>query len=207
VSTRSSVVTRSLGNTVAVSRVETPRPHGATDGSLERIALQGGALSAESIEGDATGTVAGGSTIRFAGHEVPGGAPFVLTYAFADGGFRRTVTGGSAPSDVRCAHEPQPPAPTACAVPDAAGHMIHAVEPSYSAEAIAQHLSGDVSVIVTLDDRSQVLWTRILRSDSAALDGEAERAARESTYAVTVKNCRPVAGEYIFAVSFRYGRR
>ncbi len=203
VSLRSSQAVGSTnGSAIATSRVDVPEPDGTTNTSFEQLKLRAGALTVEASEGDGTGTADGSATIRLEGRDPAAGTPFVLTYAFADRGFRRTVTGAT-PSDVRCTPEPQTPAPATCAAPNAEARTIHAVEPYYSADAIAQHVSGDVLVVVTLDDRSQVLWTKLLSSDSPTLDSEAIRAARDSTYAVEVRNCRPVVGEYVFTVSFR----
>ena len=101
--------------------------------------------------------------------------------------------------------EPTPrPTPTAlsCARPDIAATTVRAVEPETPALAQQQGISGTVAVIVSLDARSRVVATRIQNSPSAVLNGAALAAARGSQFKTEVKNCEPIAADYIFSVDF-----
>jgi TonB family protein len=94
------------------------------------------------------------------------------------------------------------PTPLSCARPDIPATTIRAVEPETPALAAQQGISGTVAVIVSLDAQSRVVATRIGNSPSAALNGAALAAARGSQFKTEVKNCEPIAADYIFSVDF-----
>lgn len=101
--------------------------------------------------------------------------------------------------------EPTPrptPTPLSCARPDVAATTIRAVEPETPALAQQQGISGTVAVIVSLDAQSRVVATRVQSSPSAVLNGAALAAARGSHFKTEVKNCEPIAADYIFSVDF-----
>ena len=101
--------------------------------------------------------------------------------------------------------EPTPrptPTPLSCARPEVPATTIRALEPETPALAQQQGVSGTVAVIVSLDAQSRVVGTRIQSSPSAVLNGAALAAARGSQFRTEVKNCEPVAADYIFSVDF-----
>jgi TonB family protein len=101
--------------------------------------------------------------------------------------------------------EPTPrptPTPLSCARPDIPATTVRAVEPETPALAQQQGISGTVAVIVSLDAHSRVVATRIQNSPSAVLNGAALAAARGSQFKTEVKNCEPIAADYIFSVEF-----
>jgi hypothetical protein len=207
ISTRSSLVGRRRSDaltTAAKSRTDIPLPDGTTESDFERIRPTGVALALEGPEGNGNGRIVDASTVRFEGRDGASGAPFVLTYVSAPGQLRRTVTSGAATlSDVRCTAELPTPAPASCAMPNVPARTIETVVPFYPAEAVAQHVTGNVQVILSLDDRSNVIWADVFHADSPLLVSEALRTARGSTFATEVVHCRPLPEDYIFTVSFR----
>ena len=79
---------------------------------------------------------------------------------------------------------------------------VRAVEPDTPPLAQQQGISGDVQVIVSLNAQSQVVGTKIQSSPSAILNNTALQAARQSTFQTEIQNCKPIAADYIFTVSF-----
>jgi len=67
-----------------------------------------------------------------------------------------------------------------------------------------QGIFGDVQVLVTLDQQSQIVGSpSILRSPSIILNRAAIDAARASTFQTEIRNCVPLAAQYIFVVVFQ----
>ncbi len=98
---------------------------------------------------------------------------------------------------------PRPtPAPAACArpnVPAATLQETPAVAPPIAEQ---QGIQGTVQVVVSLDENSRVVGARIQSSPSAVLNPAALAAARASTFQTEIRDCRPLAGDYIYSVSF-----
>jgi TonB family protein len=96
------------------------------------------------------------------------------------------------------------PAPdgTPCSVPDRPPGLVHGVAAVTPPIAIAQHISGEVVVVVTLDENSNVVAAAIAKSPSALLNTAALLAARSSTFQVPVRNCKPMPGKFRFLVEF-----
>jgi TonB family protein len=94
------------------------------------------------------------------------------------------------------------PTPLSCARPDVPAVTLHAAEPDTPIIAQQQGISGTVSVVVSLDAQSRVVATRIQSSPSAALNAAALAAARGSHFRTEIKDCAPVAADYIFSVEF-----
>jgi TonB family protein len=84
---------------------------------------------------------------------------------------------------------------------------LHAVEPETPEMAAQQGIGGAVNVIVSLDADSRVVGARIQSSPSALLNAAAIAAARASTFRTIVRDCKPVAGDFIFTVVFEEGFR
>jgi protein TonB len=107
------------------------------------------------------------------------------------------------------APEPTPtPAPTptpkpACAAPNVDARIVSKVDPDYPEIARQQGVAGTATVKVTLGANGSVVGVSIARSSgNGALDNEAQRAARLSTYAPEISNCEKVAGSYLFVAEF-----
>jgi protein TonB len=97
-----------------------------------------------------------------------------------------------------------PTPPPACAKPDVAAHVIGAVEPEIpeTARALGQ-ATGVVNVRVDLSESGSVLGVAVAKSaGNGALDAAALDAARRSTYAAAIEDCRPQPGSYLFRVEF-----
>lgn len=94
------------------------------------------------------------------------------------------------------------PTPLTCARPDVPATTVRALEPDTPPLAQQQGISGTVNVVVSLDARSRVVATRIQSSPSAVLNASALAAARGSQFKTEVKNCEPVAADYVFSVDF-----
>jgi outer membrane biosynthesis protein TonB len=98
---------------------------------------------------------------------------------------------------------PKPtPTPASCARPNVAASTIRAVEPDTPPMAQQQGITGDVQVVVSLDVNSHVTSTHVQSSPSVVLNNAALQAARQSTFQTEIKDCKPVAADYIFTVSF-----
>jgi TonB family protein len=89
-----------------------------------------------------------------------------------------------------------------CANPNVAPGTIAVSAPETPALAQAQGITGEVSVVVSLDERSRLTAARIAKSPSALLNAAALRAARDTTYRTEVRDCKPIAADYLFVVEF-----
>ena len=99
---------------------------------------------------------------------------------------------------------PKPtPTPLSCARPNVPATTLHAMEPDTPAMAQAQGIQGTVQVIVSLDVTSHIVGTRIQSSPSAVLNQAALSAARQSTFQTEIRDCKPIAADYIFSVDFQ----
>jgi outer membrane biosynthesis protein TonB len=98
---------------------------------------------------------------------------------------------------------PRPtPTPLSCARPNVPATTLRAVEPELPPIAQQQGISGTVGVVVSLDASSRIVATRIQSSPSNVLNAPALAAARGSQFRTEVKNCEPVAADYLFSVEF-----
>ena len=111
-------------------------------------------------------------------------------------------TGGVAPA------QPMPtPTPAPCARPNVMATVLHAAPVATPPMAAQQGIEGNVEVIVSLDAESHVVGTRIRTSPSAILNAAAIAATRESTFQTEIRQCRPIAADYIYVVEFELGAR
>jgi len=113
--------------------------------------------------------------------------------------------GEIAPSAAPAAATPSPrptPTPLSCARPNVPATTLRAAEPETPPLAQAQAVSGTVGVVVSLDAQSRIVATRVQNSPSALLDAAALAAARGSVFRTEVRNCEPVAADYLFSVEF-----
>lgn len=112
---------------------------------------------------------------------------------------------GIEPSAAPVAPTPTPrptPTPLSCARPNVPATTLRAAVPETPAIAQVQNISGTVGVVVSLDAQSRVVATRVQSSPSALLNAAALAAARGSVFRTEVRNCEPVAADYLFSVEF-----
>jgi outer membrane biosynthesis protein TonB len=94
------------------------------------------------------------------------------------------------------------PTPPTCAVPNADARTISAAQPDTPAIAQQQGITGDVYVLVTLDENSKLVAEKVTKSPSSLLNAAALAAARQSTFKTRIVDCKPVADSYNFIVEF-----
>ena len=82
--------------------------------------------------------------------------------------------------------------------------MVNAVTAETPSIAQQQGISGEVRVIVALDDTSKLLFARVDKTASPLLNNAALQSARTSTYQTKIVNCKPVADQYVFIVEFTW---
>ncbi|MDQ6932545.1 MAG: energy transducer TonB [Candidatus Eremiobacteraeota bacterium] len=102
---------------------------------------------------------------------------------------------------------PPPPTPTpkpACAVPNSEAVATNKYQPETPEIAKQAGATGTAEVEVSLSAGGSVTGTSILKTTgNSALDTEALKAARMSSYSPKKENCVPVAGDYKFVVEFQ----
>jgi TonB family protein len=116
-----------------------------------------------------------------------------------------TAAPSTAPPATPAPAQPTPkptPTPASCARPNVAATTLRAIEPDTPAMAQQQGISGVVQVIVSLNADSKVTGTRVQSSPSAILNNAALSAARNSTFQTEIRDCKPIAADYIFSVDF-----
>lgn len=130
---------------------------------------------------------------------VVGAGRAAIVLGAATGGLAAFCNAGSAQQIA-----PRPtPTPAICARPNVAAAIIKPVEPDTPAIAAQQGIYGTVQVVVSLNADSQVTATRIQTSPSAVLNQAALAAARKTTFQTEIRDCRPLAADYIFSVDFQ----
>ena len=98
---------------------------------------------------------------------------------------------------------PRPtPATPSCARPNAPARVVRAMEPETPPMAQQQDIHGTVQVVVSLDTDGHVVGTRIQSSPSAILNAAAMSAARQSTFQAQIRDCQPIAADYLLSVDF-----
>lgn len=175
--------------------------------SWERISKTGSSYSIESSDGSAANSVITANMLRFSATGASG-KQLDIVYAFSgDDALDRTVSFASTTeSSEHCTRQPivQTAAPT-CDEPNRPGTTVTPAAPPNppvgdwaTAPAVV-----DVDVHVVLDDRSQLVWADVYRSNWDRFDREAIEAARWSTFRTALHDCKPVAQEFAFIVTFR----
>jgi protein TonB len=100
---------------------------------------------------------------------------------------------------------PPTPAPTPrpqCAVPNKDATTTNPVQPDTPEMAKEQGITGTVEVEVDLDAAGKVLSAAVIKTPSSMLNAAALTAAKQSSYAPAVADCKPVPGQYKFVVEF-----
>jgi TonB family protein len=114
-----------------------------------------------------------------------------------------TAAPASAPPATPAPPPPPPtPKPLMCARPNVEATTVHAIEPDMPAMAQQQGITGDVTVVISLDENSHILSATVDSSPSKLLNAAALSAARQSTFQTEIRDCKPVAASYKFVVEF-----
>jgi TonB family protein len=80
---------------------------------------------------------------------------------------------------------------------------VAAAQPDTPPIAQQQGITGDVEVVVTLDANSRQSQPPTVRqSPSRILNAAAIDAARQSRFQTEIRNCTPIAAQYLFIVEF-----
>ena len=135
-------------------------------------------------------------------HSDTGNAPGSRGHATRGAGFASPAPTPLATPQPTAAPTVAPTAPSACVHPNQAASTIEAASVDTPSLAQQNGISGIVDVIVRLDEHSHIVATRIARSPSPLLNDAALRAARTSTFHTEVRDCVPIAAEYVFSVEF-----
>jgi TonB family protein len=91
----------------------------------------------------------------------------------------------------------------ACSDPSAEAKTLVAIAPDAASADVTAGANVTAMIKVDLDESGRVLGVSVYASTgSFELDRAALSAARESTYAPEMRDCRPVAGSYLFKVEF-----
>jgi len=99
----------------------------------------------------------------------------------------------------RCSPGTAPPPADACI---AANYPPATVEAGTVNGRLVPQQPALVQVVVSLNERSEIVSTRVQSSPSAAYNRAALAAARASKFRTEIRNCNPIAADYIFSVSF-----
>ncbi len=121
----------------------------------------------------------------------------------ATGGGASPGSGGQGSLESGPAPTPTPTPKAACAQPHVDAAVTHAVEPEYPEVARQQGLTGTTQVKVTLAENGAVIDAQVYASSgSTALDVAAIAAAKRSSFAPEIDDCRQHAGSYLFRAEF-----
>ena len=99
---------------------------------------------------------------------------------------------------VLCLRGDVPPDESTCIAPNTLAITLAAARP----ESPAIAAEGTVEILVSLDAASNVVGTKILKSDAAVLNVSALDAARRSLYRTAERDCVPIPSQYVFTVSY-----
>ena len=130
-----------------------------------------------------------------------------MTHELLPGGdFRRTFSYDNhsatwfAYSVERCTPGNTPPSPDACIAKSYPPTTLQAAPPDPYLPPNTP--SGTVNVVVSLDASSRVVGTRVQSSTQPELNLHAISQTRRSTFRTAIVDCKPIAADYIFSVSF-----
>jgi len=169
---------------------------------FEHLVLRAGAVTIEAPEGTTVARVPGAPDAPTPPAATAAPDELHIDYTVDGDTMRRiAVARGKTLDDEQCRRVEEPPFPTTCAQPNARARTLHAEAPDYPLAARGLR-SGQVVVLVRLDQHSRVYDARIFRSSNAVFNRAALGAAVLSTYQTEVRDCRPVAADYLFGVDF-----
>jgi hypothetical protein len=147
-----------------------------------------------------------GAVWEFMTHPTQGPDERVRYELLSDGDVRLTTAEpAAAPSGAwrptgaeLCAPGAEPPPADACIVENFPGFTIEAAQPAIPGP--PRPLHGRIVVIVSLDADSDVVATRIQSSPETAFNVYALDAVRRSIFHTTIRNCKPVAADFVFTI-------
>ena len=135
--------------------------------------------------------------------------PIESVYTGGSGDRPGTTNGpGSAGPDVVASASltlatPTPTPKPVCAQPHVAASVVRTADPGYPELPKEQGVTGIVKVRVTLSDTGDVVAADVYgTSGNAQLDNAALAAAKASTYAPEIEDCRKIPGQYLFRAEF-----
>jgi len=132
--------------------------------------------------------------VRMTDEMLPGG-DLRRTFAYQNG------TGWFPYSVERCTPGATPPAADACI---AQRYPATTLEAALAKPWLVPPMapSGRVVVLVSLDEHSRIVGTKVLRTPSPELNMAALQAVRDSRFRTAIVDCKPIAADYIFTVDF-----
>jgi protein TonB len=110
--------------------------------------------------------------------------------------------GPGSPSPLASVPSPTPTPKATCDRPDVAARTISVVDPEIPDIARERGITGTVDVRVDLTETGAVSAVSIARTADASLDEAALDAARHSSFAPEIVDCKAQAGSYLFRVDF-----
>jgi hypothetical protein len=135
-----------------------------------------------------------GVDVRMTDELLPGG-DFRRTFAYDD------KSPSWHPFNVeRCTRGSTPPSPDACIAKRYPATTLETVKTELTAPPNSP--SGTVQVAVSLDTSSRVVGARILSSPAPELNLAALAEARRTKFRTEIVDCKPIAADYVFSVSF-----
>ncbi len=135
-----------------------------------------------------------GVSVRMTDDALPGG-DFRRTFAFDNGSpawFPYSVE--------RCTPGSMPVGPDACIAKNYPATTLQPGAPDANASPTLR--GGTVLVVVSLDAGSRIVATRVQSSENPELNMLALSQARRSKFRTAIVDCKPVAADYIFSVSY-----
>jgi hypothetical protein len=129
-----------------------------------------------------------------------------------DGDFRRTLTyerNATVISDnvERCTPGSTPPARDACIVENYPATTLEVrpndiLMPAVSAIQSSSTSFGVVQVVVSLDKDSRIVSTRVLSTPNPEFNAAALATVRKARFRTQIRDCKPLAADYIFSLDF-----
>ncbi|HEY0383428.1 MAG TPA: SIMPL domain-containing protein [Candidatus Elarobacter sp.] len=113
-----------------------------------------------------------------------------------------TLAGGARLGSAQSSTPSPAPAAAGCARPNIIATTLRPATAILPPIAEQQDINGTVQVAVSLDRDSNVVGARIMSSPSPVLNGVAIAAARATTFRSEIRDCRPIAGDYVYTVDF-----
>jgi TonB family protein len=110
--------------------------------------------------------------------------------------------GPGSPAPFEASPTPTPTPKATCDRPDVAARTISVADAEMPEIARERNVTGTVDVRVDLSETGAILGVSIARTPDTSLDDAALSAARSSTYAPAIVDCKAQSGSYLFRVEF-----
>jgi TonB family protein len=131
-----------------------------------------------------------------------GGTPSIGGDGTSPGSVPDAAAGPASPSPLEASQEPTATPKVTCDRPDVAARTVAVVDPDLPEIARERNVTGTVDVRVDLTETGEVRAVSIASSPDVSLDEAALDAARRSTYAPEIVDCKAQSGSYLFRVEF-----